>query len=482
VAPPFGPPPRHHPADGRPHRPGGPQLRGLGGIGKTLLAEEYALRFGAAYPGGIYWLRAYGSHDQADLSPEELDARRHDELRQLARGLALAMEGRGPDELPGLLAAAIQERGQPCLWVIDDLPNGLDAQQVRHWLAPHALASTLITTRSRAYGALAAAIDLDVLDTRDAHELLTTRRPSTSEAEAQAVHAIIEALGGHALAVDVTGAALANQRGLVSYVDFLHSLSVPDEDELELITDLADALPNGHEASITRTLLRSIMQLGAEGQDMLRLAASLAPAPIPADLIRAVFGQADGLDQLQATRRTSHAISQAAGLSLTTSADDPVGLWLVHALVARTVRYRKPDGARRAALRQAAIVVLTEQLQAIVDARAHITLQAIVPHARELARSPETLAEAKLLGWVARYDYERGDFHPAEQGWRQEWDTCQRVVGPDHPDTLTAMSNLASTLLALGDLNGARELQPAGSRWPPAAARPRSPRHAQLHE
>ena len=29
------------------------QLSGLGGLGKSLLAEEYALRFGAAYPGGI---------------------------------------------------------------------------------------------------------------------------------------------------------------------------------------------------------------------------------------------------------------------------------------------------------------------------------------------------------------------------------------------------------------------------------------------
>jgi TIR domain len=36
-------------------------VRGLGGIGKTLLAEEYALRFGAAYPGGVFWLRAYGT-------------------------------------------------------------------------------------------------------------------------------------------------------------------------------------------------------------------------------------------------------------------------------------------------------------------------------------------------------------------------------------------------------------------------------------
>ena len=32
------------------------QVQGMGGIGKTLLAEEYALRFGSAYPGGVFWL------------------------------------------------------------------------------------------------------------------------------------------------------------------------------------------------------------------------------------------------------------------------------------------------------------------------------------------------------------------------------------------------------------------------------------------
>ena len=36
---------------------------GLGGVGKSLLAEEYALHFGAAYPDGVFWLRAYGNDD-----------------------------------------------------------------------------------------------------------------------------------------------------------------------------------------------------------------------------------------------------------------------------------------------------------------------------------------------------------------------------------------------------------------------------------
>ena len=202
------------------------------------------------------------------------------------------------------------------MWVVDDLPEGLDAHLLRSCWLPIRWPAPCSPPAVRRYGALAAVVDLDVLAPEDGYGLLTTRRPPTTTAEQQAAKEIVEALGRHALAVDVAGAALANQEGLVSYADFLASLADPDEDELELVTDLADALPNGHEASITRTLLASISQLGAEGHDVLRLAASLAPAPIPADLFGAVLQAADGLDQQKAGRRAGRGVVQAAALSL----------------------------------------------------------------------------------------------------------------------------------------------------------------------
>jgi hypothetical protein len=61
-------------------------VRRLGGVGKTLLAEEYALRFGAAYPGGVCWLRAYGSReDEQPTTFEELAAEHDRQVRAIAR-------------------------------------------------------------------------------------------------------------------------------------------------------------------------------------------------------------------------------------------------------------------------------------------------------------------------------------------------------------------------------------------------------------
>jgi hypothetical protein len=142
-------------------------VRGLGGVGKTLLAGEYALRFGAAYPGGVFWLRAYGSHeDDRPTTFEELAADHDRQVRQVAARLGLSVADCSPDEVLGLLAGALRERGESCLWVVDDLPDGLEVAQVQALLAPDPVACTLLTTRSRRYDRLAAVIDLDVLPPR----------------------------------------------------------------------------------------------------------------------------------------------------------------------------------------------------------------------------------------------------------------------------------------------------------------------------
>jgi tetratricopeptide (TPR) repeat protein len=446
------------------------QLRGLGGIGKTLLAEEYALRFGAAYPGGVFWLRAYGSHeDDRPTTPAELAADHDRQVRAIAARLGLTVADHSPDEVLGALAVELERRGERCLWVVDDLPDGLQVSQVQALLAPHPVASTLLTTRSRRYDQLAAVVDLDVLPPEDALALLTRHRPAATDQDQADAAGLVADLGYHALAVDVAGAALRTQTGLLSVGEFRVALQDPSQDELELAADLAPALPGGHQASIAATLQRSIGRLDPDGSDVLRLASVLAAAPLPLTLLAAVLQQADGLDERAARRQTSRGVAQAEGASLASptrlgvdpdAAGEPTGEggWVVHALVARTMRFTDPDQPRTVALRTAAVAVLTQALAAIVDPSAHTSLRQVVPHARELARHPDTAAEAALLASVARYDYERGDYRPAEQANRQALEARRRLLGPEHPDTLASMNNLATTLADLGDAAGAVDL------------------------
>ncbi len=435
------------------------QIRGLGGIGKTLLAEEYALRFGAAYPGGIFWLRAH-SHDDENvwLGPAGQVAEYDRQVRVFAEATGIVVEGLTHEQIHGLLARKIERRGESCLWVVDDIPSGLDAERLRHWFAPHPLARTLLTTRSRTYDALATPVDLGVLDKADAYQLLTDHRSPEGKAEVDAARSLVEELGCHALAVDVVGAALRKSAGLQTFSDFRASLANPTQDELELAADLADMLPTGHERSIASTLLRSIDRLGEEGRDFLRLASMLAVAPIPAALVQAVFRDVNELDDESARRHAALGLNQVEDLSLAERYQEREGARSVHTLVSRTVQFKNPFPERIEALRVAAVGVLGQLLPGVADPRTHSELDLEIVHARELTRAPNNPAEANLLGWIARYEFVRGAYDAAEVTGRRQLSAQRRLVGDEHPDTITSLNSLAMTLSEKGDLAGAEAL------------------------
>jgi tetratricopeptide (TPR) repeat protein len=427
------------------------QVRGLGGVGKSLLAEEYALRFGAAYPGGVFWLRAFGD-GEGSLDAEAREAERERQLEGFLARLGIEVADSDSEKVRGVLARWLGQQSRPSLWVVDDLPSGLDGE-VGRWLAPHPAAKTLITSRSREYDALGRRTDLDVLPEAEALELLTKRRKPETEEEATAARAIAGELGEHPLALDVAAAALRYQ----SFAGFLESLREPGEDWLERLTaELRDALPNGHERSIALTLSRSIDRIGEEGLDLLRLAAVLAAAPVPAELVVSVFAAVDGLEERVATARQADAVDQAMSLSLAEEADQLA--WRVHALVRRAIRFKDPDQSRQAALRQAAIDSLIFKVASIATPSGNTASENVIAHARELTQHAGDPSELELLGWVARYDFERGDYRSARTVWHRHLDACRRVLGEKHSDTLNSQNNLAGTLGALGDLAGAREL------------------------
>jgi tetratricopeptide (TPR) repeat protein len=68
---------------------------------------------------------------------------------------------------------------------------------------------------------------------------------------------------------------------------------------------------------------------------------------------------------------------------------------------------------------------------------------------------PDTLLAMNNLAETRR---DLGDLDGARQLHEQALASCRQVLGEDHPNTLTSMSNLALTLAALGNLDGAREL------------------------
>jgi tetratricopeptide (TPR) repeat protein len=432
------------------------QVSGMGGVGKSLLAEEYALRFSAAYPGGIFWLRALGNDaTRPALTPDQQEAVRSDEFHNVAILLEIDVLGLDSRQIEAAIAAKLSTNQNSFLWIVDDLASGLSIDAARAWLAPHPLGKTLFTTRSREYEVIGNSIRLDVLEPNEAYELLCRYRKPIGPEEERAARGIAADLGYHPLALAVCSRALEAKAGLQSFGEFRAELGKQSRDELELAGEFTGVLPSGHEPSVAATLLRSVRSLGAEGLDFLRIASLLAAAPIPPSLVASVFSIVDGLDDIDASHRTALAFSQAEKASLSERSDENART--VHALVSRAIRFSEPNTERRDTLSTGIIEALDKVLPAVEDIRTHQRLRLEVLHARELCNANiDNVGSASLAWWVARYDYERGVYASARALQEKVLEIRRRILGEEHPETLASMYNLANTLSAQRDLNGAR--------------------------
>ncbi len=430
--------PRHAIITGRFGRPVA-TVCGIGGQGKTMLANEYALRFGGAYPGGVFWLRGYGAEAGDTASGQHgsvLDA----QLRRFASDRGLQVE---TADLRAVVLALRNDLGAapPALWIVDDLPDGLSVEEAGAWLAPNEDTPTLLTTRSRAYDRLLRPVLLDRLPDQEGLELLTSRRPPTDAAEREKALEIVGALAGHSLALEVAGSWLA--AGVGTYADYADDLREDPRDILELAADLAGELPTGHERSIARTLSHSVSALGDDGLKLLELGAVLSDAPIPINLLTRYF-EIDGsvstdLAKVHATR----ALADARRLSLVSgAATSPV----VHALVSRAVRVQQKRNLKRS--RGSVAAALRQFLEEGVDLSDVDQADWVCAHARALTRNAVTDEDAELLTLLAGLEDVRGNHRAADVAFAQLVDVNTKLRGAKHVSTLVARARMAR---AIGD-------------------------------
>jgi hypothetical protein len=233
-------------------------VRGMGGVGKTQLATEFAYAHAADYD-LVYWIAA------------EEPASIPDQFTVLA-----ALLGLDPVPDPEGLQAQVHDRlrSVPGWLLIFDNADAVD--DIRPWLPggplpPGIPGHVIVTTRRGGFAALGQVRELDVIGLADALALLRTRVPDLAEKPGKE---LAEALGRLPLALEQAGA-------------YLDRSAIPAGDYLRLLRQrAADLYARGQVSG--RTLWDiSLERITAENPaaiKLLDLCAYLAPERIPLDL------------------------------------------------------------------------------------------------------------------------------------------------------------------------------------------------------
>ena len=271
-------------------------VNGVGGLGKTALAIEYAHAFADEYGGGRWQVRCAGK-DDLRLALAELATPIGFEFTDDEKKNADLQFERTRRELKKLADARAPHR---CLLLLDnvDRPGLLDPAQVARlnggdWL--HVLATTRLgenelhgAHRDRSF------LAIDELPPDDALALIESYQPDgrfRSEAERDAAREIVRLLGSFTLAVESAAVYLGQFANDVTCAAFLARLKKEGLEGLDTAASQSSEGVLHGEKRLSATLQPTLERLGAAEKLALEFAALLPPDQVPLPWLRALVAK-----------------------------------------------------------------------------------------------------------------------------------------------------------------------------------------------
>jgi tetratricopeptide (TPR) repeat protein len=419
-------------------------LHGLGGIGKTRLAIEYAWSREAVYSALVFVSASDGAALNAGLAGltafEILDL----------------PEKEARDDATKITAVLRWLESNPTwLMILDNVDDRAAVAEVTKLTPRLKGGHVVVTARASNFPAGVRKLEVSTLDENAAAQFLLDRtdadRSKTKDDQALA-RTLAGELGGLALGLEQAGAQIATD-----HIGFARYLKLWTESRDRLLERVDETLV-GSERNLATTWATSVAKLKPESRRLLDRLAFLAPDPVPDSLLDvAIPGEAADTDVYEA-RGGLYAYSL---ISSVTAEDGAAPGFVVHRLVQDFARRAMSKKRRTQALREA-----LEWLHAAFngdprDVRSWPALDPLSPHAFAVARHADAaeIAEptARLFNQLGLMLRAKADYAQAEPLMRRALAIDEKSYGLDHPEVARDLSNLA---LLLQDTNRLAEAEP----------------------
>jgi tetratricopeptide repeat protein/NB-ARC domain-containing protein len=400
-------------------------LHGLGGVGKTSLAVEYAHRHLQEY--GLVW------HLPAE-DPTTLSAR----FAELAAVLDVRDLVDSTDPVVQV-HAALAERTDRWLLLLD---NVVDAESIRDVVPPAGNGHILLTTRS-AHWPHALALEVPVLDRGVAAEFLSAR---TTDPDLAAAAKLADELGSLPLALEQAAAYLLATGGTVAgYIDRLR---------VQRAELLRRGEPWGYPVTVATTWEMAFQRLQVSDPaaiTLLRLLACYAPESIPIGQLlvhRALSSVAAPAEDVERFVRDAFALDDAIVALRRFSLISPPrdGTVTIHRLV-QAVTLDQLSEDRRLAWRDIAAALLEAALPDDTRRREDWpTFAELLAHART-ALALDAPGMAKIVDYLEAI----GDYATAMIIQEEIYADALNRLGAEDPVTLAAHADWARWVGHSGD-------------------------------
>ena len=411
-------------------------VHGLGGIGKTRGALEYAWRHTEDYTALLF-----------------ISAPTIAELRANLANLAgilgtTALKASIDEQLTAVLGWLDAHPGW--LLIIDNVDTEEAAAEVQRLLARLRAGHVLITSRISNWSAGVVPLELDVLAEADAAAFLMERAPHRSQRadDTARATAIARQLDGLALALEQAGAYI--DKGRLSFAEYLKRWEAKRPEVLRWHDPRLMEYP----ASVAVTWETTFAQLTEPQRRLLEGLSWLDPAPIPLFLF-------DAATLAEAISDPRDALAGLAAYSLVRfdAAGDAV---LVHRLVGEITRGRIAEADRIGALKIALEAVNAAASGDPGDVRSWNIWTPLAAHVDAVSRQADAVGlsepTARLMSQLGRYWLNRGQYRMAERLMRRALQIAELSFGNDYPRVATHLNNLAALLQATNRLAEAEPL------------------------